>query len=52
MRSAIPIALLCMIANLSAGKQGIDPEGDKILVHPSVCELMLVKVDLKSERAN
>ena len=31
MWSAIPVALLCMIVNLSEGKQGSSPEGDKVL---------------------
>ena len=31
MWSAIPIALLCMIENLSERKQGSGPEGDKVL---------------------
>ena len=31
MWSAIPIALLCMIMNLSEGKQGSGPEGDEVL---------------------
>ena len=29
--SAIPVALLCMIVNLSEGKQGSGPEGDEVL---------------------
>ena len=31
MWSAIPVALLCMIMNLSEGKQGSGPEGDEVL---------------------
>ena len=31
MWSAIPVALLCMIVNLSEGKQGSGPEGDEVL---------------------
>ena len=31
MWSAIPVALLCMIVNLSEGKQGSSPEGDEVL---------------------
>ena len=31
MWSAIPVALLCMIVNLSERKQGSGPEGDKVL---------------------
>ena len=31
MWSAIPVALLCMIVNCSKGKQGSNPEGDKVL---------------------
>ena len=31
MWSAIPVALLCMIANLCEGKQGSGPEGDEVL---------------------
>ena len=30
MWSAIPIALLCIIVNLSERKQGSSPEGDKV----------------------
>ena len=30
MWSAIPVALLCIIMNLSEGKQGSGPEGDKV----------------------
>ena len=30
-RSAIPVALLCMIVNLSERKQGSGPEGDEVL---------------------
>ena len=29
--SAIPVALLCMIVNLSERKQGSGPKGDKVL---------------------
>ena len=31
MWSAIPVALLCIIVNLSEGKQGSGPEGDEVL---------------------
>ena len=31
MWSAIPVALLCMIANWSERKQGSGPEGDEVL---------------------
>ena len=31
MKSAIPVALLCMIVNCSEGKQGSGPEEDKVL---------------------
>ena len=31
MWSAIPVALLCMIVNLSERKQGSGPEGDEVL---------------------
>ena len=31
MWSAIPVALLCMIVNLSEGRQGSGPEGDEVL---------------------
>ena len=31
MWSAIPVALLCIIMNLSEGKQGSGPEGDEVL---------------------
>ena len=31
MWSAIPGSLLCMVVNLSGGKQGSGPEGDKVL---------------------
>ena len=31
MWSVIPVALLCIIVNLSEGRQGSGPEGDEVL---------------------
>ena len=31
MWSAIPVALLCMVVNLSEGKQGSGPKGNKVV---------------------
>ena len=48
MWSAIPIALLCMIVNLSEGKQGSGPEGD---LRPERTDFSPTRVDFRPERA-
>ena len=40
MRSAIPVALLCMIVNRSEGKQGSGPEGGLSFVLPYLDEML------------
>ena len=56
MWSAIPIALHCMIVNLSEGKQGSGPDGDKVLLNTGGPSFVLPerpeRTDSKSERAN
>ena len=56
MWSAIPVALLCMMLNLSDGKQGSGPEGDEVLKNRGGLSFVLPerpeRTDSKSGRAN
>ena len=53
MWSGIPVALLCMILNLSERKQGSGPKGDKVLQNTGdFCSSVIPSVRLKPERAN
>ena len=53
MWTAIPVALLCMIVNLSEGRQGSGPEGVKVLLNTGGLLFALPeRQDSKSERAN
>ena len=56
MWSAIPVALLCMIVNLSKGKQGSGPEGDEVLLNTGGISFVLLerpqRTDLKPQRAD